>query len=666
MAREVIEYVLRTVDESSEALEEVSESADEAGEALDEASKGTKGLSESFAAMKGPALAAAAAAAAVGAALFALAKSTADYINQINDASVRTGFASNTLLGLSSAAKSTGLEFSTMEPVLAAFVMKATQAAAGTGEAAGALERLDVSVTDSAGGLRAMDDLLRETIDALVQIEDPTQRSSEAIQIFGARGLVMLQALSDGSATIDEWTEKAHLAGVVVEGEAAVAAAAWQVEVAELDIAMKGLKQTLGEGLIPEIVALSETFRVILSYKDVFKDSLGFLIDHNVILMGIKGLGSIIEAEYRVIARVLDDMTGKAESLLQLVGLAEGGGASGGAGAGSTWDAPTPPAGPVSDDGGGGGGGGAPVAIDLEGLDLSASGFGTELPEAIAAVFVDSMPTITAEMAAGMDVAGAFAAVDAADQAARRDKLKGVATSVAGAGAGLLQGDTAPMLAALGPAGMGLGMLGNIGDAGAGGVRDNLSSMTDAFVGGLEALPEILGEVLPDFVGDLVEGLITGLIENGPAIFMSLLELLIQLPVIIGAAILDALGLGEDSAFRTGLRAIRDLVIEGAMSTQDASVETATFGDTPGIVRAGAGGLLASFAPGDLVVASRTPAGLSSQVAGGGGGLSGGGVSITINADIVDPDAISRLVDRLKVELGVLGSRAGVSLAGGF
>ena len=71
--------------------------------------------------------------------------------------------------------------------------------------------------------------------------------------------------------------------------------------------------------------------------------------------------------------------------------------------------------------------------------------------------------------------------------------------------------------------------------------------------------------------------------------------------------------------------AFKELVTAG-------SADTKTFGDTPGPVRAGASGLRANFAAGDLVVAARNLEGLRAQLGGmmggGSGGGGGGGASI--------------------------------------
>lgn len=89
---------------------------------------------------------------------------------------------------------------------------------------------------------------------------------------------------------------------------------------------------------------------------------------------------------------------------------------------------------------------------------------------------------------------------------------------------GLMSGNVSGMLGAMGPWGAAIGGISQIGQMGAGGVRDQLEGFTDAFIAGLEALPEILAEVIPDFVESIVSEMIPALIAASPRIFLALIE----------------------------------------------------------------------------------------------------------------------------------------------
>ena len=129
------------------------------------------------------------------------------------------------------------------------------------------------------------------------------------------------------------------------------------------------------------------------------------------------------------------------------------------------------------------------------------------------------------------------------------------------------------------------------------GVVDALPRLLTALVVGIVSLvPQIIAAIvkaLPAIVIALVEGLI----EAVPALLRAIF---VDLPMMLGQAIVTAIREGLATLGRFFKDVFREIVTLG-------KAETATFGDTPGPVRAGGDGLLASFAPGDYVVAAQRP-----------------------------------------------------------
>ncbi len=160
---------------------------------------------------------------------------------------------------------------------------------------------------------------------------------------------------------------------------------------------------------------------------------------------------------------------------------------------------------------------------------------------------------------------GAGGAVDPGAAAANREFLAGalqetraaIATSVqnsAGIAQNALSGNLGGAIsqtgralggsavASLGAAGAVVGGLQFIGEQGADGVSETLDGVKDSLLAALEALPELIGEVLPEFAIALVRDLIPALVRAAPQIWRALL---IELPLAIGEAIVDALRFGD-------------------------------------------------------------------------------------------------------------------------
>jgi TP901 family phage tail tape measure protein len=135
--------------------------------------------------------------------------------------------------------------------------------------------------------------------------------------------------------------------------------------------------------------------------------------------------------------------------------------------------------------------------------------------------------------------------------------------------------------------------------------------------GVVSAIPYIITALI-NSIPVIIKALFTELL---PAIFTSIPEIIgglfkaifYEIPMAIGE-LMAQLGTALWKLIDEGIDAVgkffRDVIAEIVSLGAD---ETATFGDTPGAVRAGAGGLSARFAPGDYVVAAQNPAVLLQQ-----------------------------------------------------
>lgn len=207
--------------------------------------KAAKQSSVSWKGVAGGLTAATAAATGLGAAFFGLSQRNADLVNDINDASTRSGVAADTLNGLRLAAEGSGLAFSDMLTVTDKLPRKLADADAGMVSAIRGFENLGVASHDATGNLRSADDVLKDSLQALSAIKEPTERAARAVDVFGRSGAKLLQALGDTRA-LDTFTRAAER-GASVSGQAAEEAAAWQREIALLRTEISGAGSDITE-----------------------------------------------------------------------------------------------------------------------------------------------------------------------------------------------------------------------------------------------------------------------------------------------------------------------------------------------------------------------------------------------------------------------------------
>lgn len=82
-----------------------------------------------------------------------------------------------------------------------------SSAASGTGKNAEAFEALGVSVTDADGNLRDSDDVWQDTIKALGEVENETERDALAMQLMGKSAAELNPLIEDGGETYEKVAE---------------------------------------------------------------------------------------------------------------------------------------------------------------------------------------------------------------------------------------------------------------------------------------------------------------------------------------------------------------------------------------------------------------------------------------------------------------------------
>ena len=141
------------------------------------------------------------AAAGIDAALGALAVKSGQAADDLVTLSKVTGISTTELQKYKAAADLVDVSVDTIAKSQKRMKANMLAASEGTGAAASAFATLGVSVTDSNGHLRTQDDVFAETIAALGQMENETERDAIAMQIFGKSASELNPLIEDGGET---------------------------------------------------------------------------------------------------------------------------------------------------------------------------------------------------------------------------------------------------------------------------------------------------------------------------------------------------------------------------------------------------------------------------------------------------------------------------------
>ena len=184
--------------------------------------------------------------------IVAVATAFVDYQNELAQTvtemellETRTGLSMRTLDALRGAARSVGLELDEMVPEDLA--VRIREAAEGSGAGSDAFKALNIEALDLNGNLRDADDVFRELVDKLSDMEDKTRAASIADDLFSDAGTRLLSVLDDGSESLDAFNERAEFFGTDIGPDAAAAADDWREAMGLLNDVTTGFKNDLVE-----------------------------------------------------------------------------------------------------------------------------------------------------------------------------------------------------------------------------------------------------------------------------------------------------------------------------------------------------------------------------------------------------------------------------------
>lgn len=267
--------LVEALNATTAALTKLTKTSDKTDKSVKKTKKTMKGGGEAakvFA--KGVGLAAAAAAAAAIAVL-KLTTQVADLRNELSDAATVSGLTVSTLSGLRLAARGSGQEFSTFNEGLKQFPKRMQDVADGTGEGLAAFQQLGVEVRDATGELRSSDDVFKELIENLQDIENPAQRAALFSRALGETlGPGLNLAL--GGSKLEGYIATVERFGDKTGPEAAAAASEWQEQQALLSITLEKAAgivadAVLESGLLETVIAGVVTVTPLLTA--VIKDA---------------------------------------------------------------------------------------------------------------------------------------------------------------------------------------------------------------------------------------------------------------------------------------------------------------------------------------------------------------------------------------------------------
>lgn len=181
--------------------------------------------------------------ATAGAGVLAFGQQMADATNDLVDTSTKTGIAVDTLSALRLAAEGSGLAFEQFIGPLQRLQRHMVEANKGTKLSKELFDEMGIQVTDAAGNLRSADDVFKDMMSTLGNMDSDLERNALLMEAFGKSGAMLAQAGVIGG--LENFVSLSKTFGSETMPDAIGQAANFQRAMADLSLVSSGAMQNL-------------------------------------------------------------------------------------------------------------------------------------------------------------------------------------------------------------------------------------------------------------------------------------------------------------------------------------------------------------------------------------------------------------------------------------
>jgi hypothetical protein len=191
-------------------------------------------------------------------ALAAAVKQAANFADEMQETAEKVGLTTRELSELKYAADINGDSFEALQTGLKRLSTTMLEFTNGNKQAQDLFKTLGIQVTDSTGKLRSSGDVLKEIADRFESLPNGAQKTALAIDLFGKSGAELIPLLNQGSAGMKRFADEAERFGLVVDDDAAAAAAQFNDNMDRLNKSFEGFKLQTATIILPALADISE------------------------------------------------------------------------------------------------------------------------------------------------------------------------------------------------------------------------------------------------------------------------------------------------------------------------------------------------------------------------------------------------------------------------
>ena len=207
-------------------------------------------------------------------ALISMTKESAEYAKEIKTLASVTGQSAESLQEFDYAAEMIGVSSDRIRDSLKETTNKMQEARDGNEATALAYQNLGVAITDADGQLRSAEDVFYDTIDALGQMKNQTERDAIAMDLMSESAQELNPLIKIGSDGLKQYAQEAHSMGYVLDNEALTALTEVDDAYQRLQKSQEGAKNQLSAEFAPYLTEFYEKItKLIRDGGQALKDS---------------------------------------------------------------------------------------------------------------------------------------------------------------------------------------------------------------------------------------------------------------------------------------------------------------------------------------------------------------------------------------------------------
>lgn len=184
-------------------------------------------------------------------ALISMTRETASNADDLLTLASVTGMTTDSVQELNYMADLTDVSMDRIKDSLKETTNKMQEAAAGTGDAYDAYQRLGVEITNADGSLRSAQDVFYDTIDALGEIKNQTERDALAMDLMSESAQELNPLIDLGGEKMRAYAQEAHDMGYVLDNDALKSLQGVDDAYSRLQNTQEGVKNQLAAEFAP-------------------------------------------------------------------------------------------------------------------------------------------------------------------------------------------------------------------------------------------------------------------------------------------------------------------------------------------------------------------------------------------------------------------------------